>query len=69
MEIEMDSTLTIKNLEQLKQKAQASIGQTGRVYLNTKVNSEKWGSTFKLLPVKFDSVPLSVKSKVTYGNE
>ena len=39
MEIEMNSTPTIKNLGQLKQKALAPIGQAERIYMNTKVNS------------------------------
>ena len=41
MEIEMDSTPTIKKAGELKHKAQAPIGQAGRVYTNTKVISEE----------------------------
>ena len=37
MEIEMDSTPTIKKPRQLKQKAQALIGLAGRVHTNTEV--------------------------------
>ena len=46
MEIEMDSTPTIKKLEQFRQKLQASFGQAGKVHMNTKVNNERLGSTF-----------------------
>ena len=35
MEIETDSIPTIKKLGQLRQKAQAPIGQAGRVHTNT----------------------------------
>ena len=63
MEIEMDSTPTIKKPGQLKQKAQAPIGQAGRVHMNTKVISERPGGTFK---AKFDAVS---SDKVTYGND
>ena len=52
--IEMDSMPTIKKPEQLKQKAQAPIGQARRVYTNTEVISERLGGTFKLLPVKVE---------------
>ena len=44
----MDSTPTIKKLGQLKKKAQAPIGQAGRVHTNTKVNIKRPGGTFKL---------------------
>ena len=67
MEIEMDSTLTIKKLGQLKQKAQAPIGQAGRLHLNTKMNSERPGGTFKLLPAKFDAVPSASRTKSPMG--
>ena len=53
----MDSTPTIKNPGQLKQKAQAPIGQAGRVHMNTEVISESPGGTFKLPPAKFNAVP------------
>ena len=53
----MDSTPTVKKLGQLKQKAQAPIGQTGRVHNNTKVHSERPVGTFKLHSAKFDAVP------------
>ena len=52
MEIEMDSRPTIKKPGQLKKSAQAPIGQAGRVHMNTKVNSERPGGTFKLPPAK-----------------
>ena len=55
--IEMDSTPTFKKPVELKQKAQAPIGQAGRVNTNTDVISEKPGGTFKLPPAKFDAVP------------
>ena len=35
-------------LEQLKQKSQAPISQAGKKQMNTKVNDEKPGSTFKM---------------------
>ena len=54
MEIEMDSTPTIKKPEWLKQKTQARIGQDGKVHVNTEVNGERLGGTFKLPSAKFD---------------
>ena len=48
----MDSTPTIKRPGEHKQKAQASIGQAGRVNTNTEVISERPGSTFKLPPMQ-----------------
>ena len=52
MEIEMDSSPTIKKPRQLKQKAQPPpICQAGRVHTNTEVTSERPGGTFKLLSV------------------
>ena len=65
----MDSIPTIKKPKQLKQKAQAPIGQAGRVHTNTKVISEKPGGIFKLPPAKFDAVPSPSSTKSTYGNE
>ena len=44
----MDSMLKIKKPGQLKQKAQAPIGQAGRRHTNTEVISERPGGTFKL---------------------
>ena len=68
-QIEMDSIPTIKKLGQLKKKAQVPIGQAGRVRMNTKVNSERPGSTFKLPPSQIQCSPLSINNKVTYENE
>ena len=59
----MDSMPTIKKPGQLKQKAQASIGQAGRVYTNTEVINERPGGTFKLPPAKFDAVPSPSRTK------
>ena len=67
MEIETDSTPTIKKPGQLKQKAQAPIGQAGWVHMNTKVNSERLGGTFKLPPAKFNAVPSSSRTKSPMG--
>ena len=67
IEIEMDSTPTIKKPEQLKQKAQAPIGQARRVHTNTEVISEKPGGTFKLLPAKFNAVPSLSRTKSPMG--
>ena len=53
----MDSTPTFKKPGELKQKAQAPIGQAGRV--NTQVFNERPGGTFKLPPAKFDAVSSS----------
>ena len=53
-QIEMDSTPTIKKQMQLEQKAQAPVGQAGRIHANTQVNSERPRGTFKLPPAKFD---------------
>ena len=63
----MDSTPTIKKLEQLQRKAQAPIGQAGRVYTNTEMISERPGGTFKLPPVKFDAVPSLSRTKSPMG--
>ena len=59
----MDSALTIKKPEQLKQKAQAPIGQVGRVHTNAKVSNQRPGDAFKLSPAKFDGVPLASRAK------
>ena len=48
----MDSIPTIKKPRELKQKAQAPIGQAGRVHTNTEVISERPGGRFKLPPAK-----------------
>ena len=63
----MDSTPTIKKPGELKQKAQASIGQAGRVNTNTEVFSERPGGTFKLPPAKFDAVPSPSRTKSPMG--
>ena len=67
METGIDSTPTIKKPEQLKQKAQAPIGQAGRVHMNTKVNIERWGGTFKVHPAKFDAVSSASRTKSPMG--
>ena len=67
MEIEMDSTPAIKKLGQLKQKAQALIGQAGRVCMNTKVNSERAWGVFKLPSAKSDAVPSASRKKSLMG--
>ena len=59
----MNSTPTFKKPGELKQKAQAPIGLTGRVNTNTEVFSERPGGTFKLPPAKFDEVPSSSRAK------
>ena len=46
----------IRKLGQLKQKAQAPIGQAERVHMNTEVISERPGGTFKLSLARFDAV-------------
>ena len=65
--IEMHSMPTIKKLGQLKQKAQAPIGWTGRVHTNTEMISERPGGTFKLPPAKFDPVPSQSRTKSPMG--
>ena len=62
--IEMDSTPTIKKPEQLKQKVQPP-PQLARLeeYIQTEVISERPGSTFKLPPAKFDTVPSPSRTK------
>ena len=67
LKIEMDSTPTFKKPGELKQKAQAPIGQAGRVNTNTEVFSERIGGTFKLPPAKFDAVPSSSRAKSPMG--
>ena len=67
MEIEMDSMATMKKPRQPKQKAQVPIVQAGRIYMNTKMNSERPGSTFKLSPVKFNAVPSALRTKSPMG--
>ena len=52
-----------KNLKQLKQKPQASIGQPGKIQMNTKVNNERSESVFKLPSAKFDTVPSTSRTK------
>ena len=64
MEIEMDSMPTIKKPGQLKQKAQAPIGQAGRVHTNAKVISERPGDLSQIL-----CSPFTIKNQVTYGNK
>ena len=54
IETEMDSTLTIKKLERLKQRPQAPIGQAGKVHVH---HGERPGGTFKLPSAKFDMIP------------
>ena len=63
----MDSTPTIQKPGQLKQKAQAPIGQAGRVHMNTEVISKRLGGTFKLPPAKFDAVPSPSRTKSSMG--
>ena len=63
----MDSKPTIKKPGQLKQKAQASIGQAGRVHMNTEVINERPGGIFKLYPAKFDAVPSPSRTKSPMG--
>ena len=63
----MDSISTIQKQGQLKQKAQASIGQAGRVHTNTEVMSGRPGGTFKLPPAKFDAVPLPSRTESPMG--
>ena len=67
LKIEMDSTSTFKKPGELKQKAQVSIGQAGRVNMNTEVISERPGGTFKLPPAKFDAVPSPSRTKSPMG--
>ena len=67
MEIEMDSIPTIKKLGQLKQKAQAPNGLAGRIHMNTKVNSERPGDTFKLPLTKFNVIFSASKTKLPMG--
>ena len=66
MEIEMNSTPTNKKLGQLKQKAQASIGQVGRIHMNTKVKDQEAQLSYPQ-PNLMQSP--SIKDKVTHGNE
>ena len=63
----MSSMPTIKKPGQLKQKAQASIGQAGRVHTNTEVISERPGGISKLPPAKFDAVPSPSRTKSPMG--
>ncbi len=65
----MDSAPTIKKLGELKQKAQAPIGQAERVHLYIKVNSERLDGAFKLSPAKFKAVPSASRRKVPYRNK
>ena len=67
LKIEMDSMPTIKKPGEHKQKAQAPIGQAGRVNTNTEVFSERPGGTFKLPPAKFDAVPSPSRAKSPMG--
>ena len=67
LQIEMDSIPTFKKPGELKQKAQALIGQAGRVNTNTEVFSERSGGTFKLPPAKFDTVASSSRAKSPMG--
>ena len=67
MNIETDSTPTIKKPEQLKQKALAPFGQAGRVHTNTKVIKERPEGTFKLPPAKFDAVSSPSRTKSPMG--
>ena len=53
----MNSMPTIKKSGQLKQKAQAPIGQARRVHTNTEMISERPEGTFKLPLAKFNAVP------------
>ena len=62
IEIEIDSMP-----EQLKQKAQAPVGQAGRVHTNTEVISERPGGTFKLPPAKFDAILSPSRTKSPMG--
>ena len=62
----MDSIPTIKKLGQLKQKAQALIGQDGKIPANTEVISEKPGGTFKLPPA-INAVPSPSRTKSPMG--
>ena len=55
----MDSTPTIKNPGQLKQKALVPVGPAGSVHTNTKVISER--------PAKFDAVPSPSRTKSPMG--
>ena len=63
----MNSTPTIKKSGELKQKAQASIGQAGRVNMKTEVISERPGGTFKLPAAKFHAVPSPSSAKSPMG--
>ena len=58
---------SIKKPGELKQKAQAPIGQAGRVNMNTEVIRERPGGTFKLPPAKFDAVPSPSRAKSPMG--
>ena len=59
----MDSTLTIKKLGNLNRKHRVQMAR----YMNTKGNSERPGSTFKLPPAKFDTVPSASRTKSPMG--
>ena len=63
----MDSTPTIKKLRQLKQKAQAPIGQAGKVHTTSEVISERPRGTLKLPPAKFNAVPSPSRIKSPVG--
>ena len=63
----MDSMPTIRKPGGLKQKAQAPIGQAGRVHMNTEMITERPGGTFKLPPAKFNAVPSPSRAKSPMG--
>ena len=63
MEIETDSTLTIKRPGQLKQKTQALIGQVGKVHMNR----ERLRDAFRLPLAKFDAVSSASRKKSLIG--
>ena len=60
----------LKNLspirpEQLKQKSEAPISQAGKIQMNTKVNKERPGGTFKMLRTK---LPIRIKQYNAQGS-
>ena len=57
----MDSMATIKKLEPFKQKAQAPIGQAGRVHMNTKVTSENQEAHLNC-PCQIQCSPFNIKN-------
>ena len=56
--------MSLKKLEQLKQKPHSLIGQAGKIKMNIKVNNERPGSAFKLPSSKFHIIPSTSRTNL-----